>query len=120
MTEHSPTAQQLFDELAAEHLRHPEVSRRLMFGREGLNFNGKFFAFLSHDQLVLKLPAATAAALLTAGEALAADTVSPTMRLWVSVPMPATIAGHNRWRQLMADAYANVGGTSNTTLHGLR
>lgn len=113
MTERRTTAQDLFDELATEHLHQPGVGRRHMFGRDGLNVNGKFFAFLNHDQLVLKLPVATATALLAAGEALTADALSRTMRRWVSVPMPTTSDAHHRWRQLMADAHAYVGGNQN-------
>ncbi len=35
-----------------------------MFGRDGLTVNGKFFAFLDADRLLLKLPLAKRDALL--------------------------------------------------------
>jgi TfoX/Sxy family transcriptional regulator of competence genes len=113
MTAHSQTAQDLFEELVAEQLRQPGVVRRRMFGREGLNVNGKFFAFLNHDQLVLKLPPTTATALITAGEALTGESLSRTMRYWVSIPMSATPANHHRWRQLMAEAHDYAVGNQN-------
>jgi TfoX/Sxy family transcriptional regulator of competence genes len=107
MTEQSEAARKLFDQLAAEHLRRPEVSRRRMFGRDGLNVEGRFFAFLNRDQLVVKLPPARAEALIAVAAAFPTD-LSPTMRRWVSVPMSSSAAGEARWRQLMADAYAHV------------
>jgi hypothetical protein len=113
MTEQSPTAQDLFDKLAAKHLHQPGVGRRRMFGREGLNVNVRFFAFLNYDQVEAEPPAATAAALITAGEALSADTLKRTMRRWVSAPMPVSPADHHHRRQMMANAHANVGGNQN-------
>ncbi|MGI8827165.1 MAG: TfoX/Sxy family protein [Chloroflexota bacterium] len=113
MTEHSRDAREVFEDLAAECLRWSGVGRRRMFGREGLNVNGKFFAFLNRDQLVVKLSPATSAALIAAGEAQTAETLSRTMRKWVSVPMPATPAGHHRWRRLLAEAHAYAGVSQN-------
>jgi TfoX/Sxy family transcriptional regulator of competence genes len=107
MTQQSQAAREVFDQLAAEHLRRHGVSRRRMFGRDGLNLEGRFFAFLNRDHLVVKLPAAAAEGLIAAGEAFTTD-MSPTMRRWVSVPMSSPTAGRRRWRQLMADAYAHV------------
>jgi TfoX/Sxy family transcriptional regulator of competence genes len=109
VTEQSQAARQVFDQLAAEQLRRPGVSRRRMFGRDGLNVEGKFFAFFDRDQLVLKLPAATAEGLIRAGEAFTTR-MSPTMHRWVSVPMSSPTAAARRWRQLTADAYAHVAG----------
>jgi TfoX/Sxy family transcriptional regulator of competence genes len=107
VTEQSQAARQVFDQLAAEQVRRPGVNRRRMFGRDGLNVEGRFFAFLDRDKLVLKLPAATAEGLIRAGEA-STTRMSPTMRRWVSVPMSSPTAAARRWRQLMADAYAHV------------
>jgi hypothetical protein len=109
VTEASPTARELFEELAAERLRQPGVGRRRMFGSEGLSVNGKFFDFLNHDRLVMKLPPATATALIAAGDAVVADTLSPTIRAWVMVPMPARAAEDQSWRELIAAAHAHVG-----------
>jgi TfoX/Sxy family transcriptional regulator of competence genes len=114
VTAASLTARELFEELAAEHLRQPGVGRRRMFGREGLSVNGKFFAFLNHDRLVVKLPPATATALIAAGDAVAADTLSPSMRTWVMVPMPARAAEDQSWRDLMAEAHTHVGNATHS------
>src|SRR5215831_9927498 len=96
----------LFDELAGEQLQQPGVGRRRMFGRDGLNVNGRWFAFLDRDRLVLKLPPATTDALLAAGEATTAEKTSPTMRRWVSVPLPEP--GSDRWRELLAEAHSQA------------
>jgi TfoX/Sxy family transcriptional regulator of competence genes len=114
VTEASPTARELFEELAAEYLHQSGVGRRRMFGREGLSVNGKFFAFFNHDRLVVKLPPATATALIAAGDAVAADTLSPTMRKWVMVPMPARTADDPSWRELIAEAHAHVGNATHS------
>jgi TfoX/Sxy family transcriptional regulator of competence genes len=107
VTEQSQAARDVFDRLAAEQLRRPGVSRRRMFGRDGLHADGRFFAFLDRDHLVVKLPLETAEGLIAAGEAITTK-MSPTMRRWVSVPMSSPTAARRRWRQLMADAYAHV------------
>lgn len=104
-------SQAVWEELAAEQLRRPGTSRRRMFGRDGLSAHGKFFAFLDRGGLVVKLPPATTAALLAAGEAAAATSVSPTMTKWVLVPAPSATASH-RWRELVAEARAYAAETS--------
>ena len=96
------TAADLFDQLASE---LADVAQRRMFGRPGLRVNGKFFAFLNHDRLVLKLPAATASALLASGAARVATDLSPTMRQWVSVPAPEA---SDSWRHLLQQAHAHA------------
>jgi TfoX/Sxy family transcriptional regulator of competence genes len=101
---------QLAAELSGEHGSLPGVARRRMFGRAGLSVHGKFFAFLNADRLVLKLPAATATALLASGAARPATDLSPTMRHWVSVPAPDAIY---RWRQLLHEAHAHTAARSN-------
>jgi TfoX/Sxy family transcriptional regulator of competence genes len=103
-----PRARRVFDELAAEHLGQPGTGRRRMFGRDGLSAGGKFFAFLDRDRLVVKLPPATTEALIAGGEAAVATDVSPTMRKWVTVPLPDD---PDRWRRLLAEAreYAGAG-----------
>lgn len=98
------SAQEDFEGYATEH--EPGVSRRRMFGRDGLRVNGTFFAFLNRDRLVVKLPPARTAALIAAGEARVATDLSPTMLRWISVPLPAIPADANPWHQLMAEAHA--------------
>lgn len=62
------SAQQLFDALANYFLTLPRVNRGNMFGSNGLRIDTKFFALVGRDgQLVIKLPAAQAAALVSAG-----------------------------------------------------
>ena len=99
------TAADLFEQLAAEQVQLPGVARRHVFGRAGLNVRGTFFAFLNGDRLVLKLPAATASALVASGAARVAVDLSPSMRKWISVPTPVAVDG---WRQLMQQAHAHA------------
>jgi TfoX/Sxy family transcriptional regulator of competence genes len=73
MTDHRATTLDLFEEMAAKHFQRPEVGRRRMFGHDGLNVNGKFFAFLNGDRLALKLLPAKAAEPIAAREAVVAD-----------------------------------------------
>jgi hypothetical protein len=70
-----------------------------------LTINGKFFALLVRGLLVVKLPAAQAAALVAAEEAIVFEP-SPgrRMREWVMVEMPATPTDRTVWRRLMVDA----------------
>lgn len=120
MTDHS-TAQQVFDELAAEHLHQPGVGRRMMFGRDTLTVDGRMFAFRHHDQLALKLPPATAAAMLAAGQGVVPHMGNRAMRNWIAVPLPDTPADHHRWAQLLTQARTHIRGESTTpsrTSHG--
>ena len=111
MTEQEVTARELFEELAAERLSLPGVDRRKMFGRDGLSFRGKFFAFFDRGRLVLKLPPGTAAALVEAGVARVAVDLSPTMRSWIALPPASRAGGSRRWRELLAAAQAHVSTT---------
>ncbi len=63
-------AQRLLGALALDYLDRADVNRASMFGSEGLRVNDKFFAFLGADgQLIVKVPAVQAAALVANGEA---------------------------------------------------
>ena len=98
------TAQELFDEAAAEHLSRPDVGLGRMLRSDGLKVNGKVFALLVDDRLVVKVPAKQASALVAAGEAEAFRSGGGrTMREWVSVA-----PDREAWRRLMADAIAYV------------
>lgn len=98
-------AQQVFDALALEYLDVVDVRRGRMFGSEGLLLNGKFFAFVGRDgQLIVKLSAVQAAALVAGGEATAVQAGRGATREWVGIPMPAD-GSAGRWRGLVADAY---------------
>jgi uncharacterized protein YndB with AHSA1/START domain/TfoX/Sxy family transcriptional regulator of competence genes len=98
----APSARERFDELARDHLGQPGVSPGQMFNSEGLKVHGRFFALLSDEQLVLKVPAAQAAALVAAGDAVPFET-SPGRRMkeWVVLTPPADL---DQWRAWMADA----------------
>lgn len=102
----APTAQDRFDELAKEHLVEPGVSLGRMMNSEGLKVHGKFFALVSRERLVLKVPAAQAVALVAAGDAVPFEP-SPGRRMkeWVALTPPADL---NRWRRLTADARGYV------------
>ena len=111
MRDQETSARELFEELAADRLRLPGVDRRKMFGRDGLSFQGKFFAFFDRGRLALKLPADSASALVAAGEARVAVDLSPTMRSWIALPPASTAGGSQRWRELLAAAQAHAAST---------
>lgn len=90
MTEHSPTALQVFEDLAAEHLTQPQAARRTVFGRDCLTTGRRMVAFLHDDRLALKLPPATATALLASGKGVRPHMGERPMRHWVCVPLPRT------------------------------
>jgi hypothetical protein len=102
----APTARDLYDGLAGEYLRRPEVSVGRALQNDVLNVSGKIFAFVSHDRLVVKVPAAQAAELVASGTAEPFGSGGRTMKEWVALGMPAR--GGRLWRELMADAFAYV------------
>ncbi len=64
--------QRLLDRLAADYLDRAGVDRAAMFGSTGLRADGKFFAFVgARGGLIVKVPAARAAAVVAAGQATA-------------------------------------------------
>jgi TfoX/Sxy family transcriptional regulator of competence genes len=77
------------------------VKRRRMFSHDGLTVDGRFFAFLDRDRLLLKLPQAKMDALLAEGHATSAVSVSPTMTKWVAIPYASRAAD---WDALMDEA----------------
>lgn len=99
-------AQSSFERLATLQSARADVGRRRMFGHDGLTVNGKFFAFLDRDRLLLKLPRAKMGALLADGHATSAVSVSPTMTNWVAVPYGSRAAD---WEALMDEAREFVG-----------
>lgn len=100
------SAQQLFDTLAIYFLTLPRVNRGSMFGSNGLRIDTKFFAFIGRDgQLVIKLPAAQAAALVSAGEASPIRAGRNITREWIGVPCPADHTRPEQWQGLLSDAY---------------
>jgi TfoX/Sxy family transcriptional regulator of competence genes len=85
-------AESSFERLAAIQSTRTDVARRRYFGRDGLTVNGKFFAFLDADRLLLKLPLAKRDALLAQGHATSAVSVSPSMTTWVAIPYASRAA----------------------------
>jgi hypothetical protein len=107
------SAQDTFDELAAEHLARGGVTLGTMMHSRGLRAGekGKYYALVSRGRLVLKLPAAQAAGLVAEGVGVPFEP-SPgrRMREWVALePSPPPADDHARWRELLADARAYAG-----------
>lgn len=98
------TPQELFDVLAAEQLREPGVHMGRALRKDVLQVGGKTFAFATRDRLVVKLPADTATAMVAAGEAARFESGGRPTREWVMVPVPTMPAGHERCRELVAQA----------------
>jgi hypothetical protein len=102
-------AQELFDDLAAEHLAAPEVSLKRVFRTESLMVHGKIFAMVSDGRLVVKVPAAQAAEIVGAGEGVSFEPRPGRLaKEWICVPPGAGPAGVERWRALMSDARTYV------------
>jgi len=107
------SAQETFDELAAEHLARGGVTLGKMMNSQGLRAGetGPYYALVSRGRLVLKLPAAQAGQLVAAGEAVPFEP-SPgrRMREWVVLrPTRTPTEDRARWRELLADARAYAG-----------
>lgn len=82
------------------------VTRSMMMGFPCLRVNGGFFASFDrkHEQLVVKLPAARVAELVTAGAALPFSPAGRTFREWAAIPAP----GSEHWPDLLDEALAFV------------
>ena len=102
-------AQRQFDLLALGFHDRPDVSRGPMFGSSGLRVGDRFFAFVGREgRLVVKLAPAQAAGLVSAGEAAPVRAGRNRTRAWVAVPFSDDPEGAERWRRLLADAYAHL------------
>lgn len=80
------SVQRLFDEAAMRLLSSdPDVERARLFNSDGLRArtSGKFFAAVSHERLLVKLPAARVAELVAAGAGQPFHSGSRLMREWV-------------------------------------
>lgn len=87
-------AQRRFDILAVGFIDRPGVSRGPMFGSIGLRAGDRFFAFVGRDgRLVVKLPPAQAATLVSAGEAAPVRAGRNLTREWVAVPFSGGTGG---------------------------
>ncbi|MEA2160883.1 MAG: hypothetical protein QOD66_3263 [Solirubrobacteraceae bacterium] len=83
----SATPEDAFEALALALLGQPEISEGTGFGSNpGLRVRGKIFAMLNRGRLVVKLPAARCADLVSAGQAEFFQTGGRSMREWVAIP----------------------------------
>ncbi len=98
--------QRLLDRLAADYLDRAGVHTGSMFGSTGLRADGKFFAFVGADGgLIVKVPAARAAALVAAGEATPVRVGRNPTRQWIDVALPAADQDSGPWPVLLSEAY---------------
>jgi hypothetical protein len=101
------TAEQQFERLAARILDEAAVTQGTGFGSSpGLRINGKIFAMLVKDELVVKLPRARVDELVAAA---AAGRFDPghgrVMKEWATVPFDGT----EDWERLAGEALQYVG-----------
>jgi hypothetical protein len=100
------TPGEVYDELASEQLARPGVSLGRALQNEVLKVNGKIFAFLNRDRLVVKLPRARAVEMIDSGEAVAFESGGRPMKEWVALEA----VDRDHWRELITDARGYVGG----------
>ncbi len=102
MTPDRAAGQALLDELAAA---LTGIERSPMFGSSGVRRDGQLLAFVGRaGDLVVRVPADRAQALLDAGQADEVRMGRGTAREWVAVPRPTD--GDEPWRELLDAAYA--------------
>ncbi|WP_433604216.1 hypothetical protein [Prescottella agglutinans] len=112
-SEVADSARALFDDLAAEFLREPDVEFGTMFRSPGLRVAGKIFAFLGRDHgLIVKLPRPRADEVVTAGVARKVTMGTRTMKEWVVFPvddddLDGTLT---TWRRAAREAHDFVAG----------
>jgi hypothetical protein len=77
-----------------------------MFGRDGLRVNGRYYAFLDGDCLIVKLTTDEVTLAVPAADVTTAQHVSPAMRRsWACVPLAAPLAtGTEQWSILLTEA----------------
>jgi hypothetical protein len=101
----APEAQ--FEALARDFLARPGVEAGTGFGGSpGLRVDGRIFAMLVRDRLVVKLPADRCRPLCEAGVAEPLAVGKRVMKEWVEV----TAEDPRTWRELAADAHEFVRG----------
>ena len=78
------SVQHLFDEVSARLVRDdPRVEQAHMFNSVGLRTGGKFFAAVSRDRLLVKLPARRVAELVSSGTGEPFHSGGRLMKEWV-------------------------------------
>lgn len=80
------SADERYQDLCDEMLALPGASIGRALSNEGLMVNGKLFAFLRRDNLVVKLPLERVAEVIDAGTGAIAVMGQRTMKQWVEVP----------------------------------
>jgi uncharacterized protein YndB with AHSA1/START domain/TfoX/Sxy family transcriptional regulator of competence genes len=83
------TPEMAFTELSETLLRERGVTAGKAFHSPGLKVDGRIFAMLVNDELVVKLPAERCAALTAAGAARPFESGSRTMREWAVIEQPS-------------------------------
>jgi hypothetical protein len=98
--------QALLDELAAG---LAGITRSPMFGSSGVRRNGQLLAFVGRaGDLIVRVPADRAQALLGAGRAHEVRMGRGTAREWIGLPLPAD-GDPATWRELLEAAHAHAG-----------
>ena len=101
-------AKAVLDELSVEYIAQPGVSLAPMFGSVGLRLNGRFFAFVGRDGvLVVKLRREMAGELVASGRAAAVRVGRNRSREWVGLPMPPN-GRSEEWAGFLAAAYEHA------------
>jgi hypothetical protein len=101
-----PDVHELFDQIAASYASEPGVTYGLGWHNEGLKVDGRIFAMVVRDGLVVKVPADQAADLVEAGQGAAFEPrPGRKMREWVVIDR----LDPTSWRRLIADAHHYVG-----------
>jgi TfoX/Sxy family transcriptional regulator of competence genes len=107
----APSPGERFAELVATFTSNPSVTppqAKGTFGSSTLRVNGKIFAMLVDDKLVLKLPQARVATLIASGEGAAFDGgKGKPMKEWLRLESDV----EERWRALANEALEFVGST---------
>jgi hypothetical protein len=99
-------AEDLFWDLAEPLLAEPAVTRSTMMGLPCLRFEGRFFASLDSKThaLVIKLPAARVADLISRGSGEPFAPAGRAFREWVAVPAP----DRRSWLALLTEAKSHA------------
>jgi hypothetical protein len=99
------TPDALFREVIAAHAGQPGIAQAKMFGSAGLRSNGKVFACLFKDKLVVKLPMERVESLVAAGTGARFDPgMGRQMKEWVELPP----TNADEWRRFAAESLAFV------------
>lgn len=97
-------AKQLFDDLAEEQRVRPEVDMGRIRAKKGLTVNGKVYAFVSGDRLIVKVPLERAQAMIADGTAQVVQMGKRRLKEWVAFAE----LDEQTWRAAMTEAQAYV------------